>query len=163
MACRSFRCRAGLCRSARPACPCWARRATVRRIAPRCPACDRAGRHFERAGRGARSGAGGNSGRARRGGPRSHDPLKPWPEEEFRIAIDANRASCSRLPNSMPPTSAAKPCMAQIHVTGNTGIDALEGSSYQARGHDRRRRDGDCWSPVTGGKAGRGWRQSLPR
>ncbi len=58
-------------------------------------------------------------------GLRTHDPLLPWPEEEYRIAIDA-RADLLFAPTD---TAAANLRMenvpGEIHVTGNTGIDSL--------------------------------------
>jgi UDP-N-acetylglucosamine 2-epimerase (non-hydrolysing) len=58
-------------------------------------------------------------------GLRTHDPLLPWPEEEYRTAIDA-RADILFAPT---PTAAsnlrAEHVPGEIHVTGNTGIDAL--------------------------------------
>jgi UDP-N-acetylglucosamine 2-epimerase (non-hydrolysing) len=58
-------------------------------------------------------------------GLRTHDPLLPWPEEEYRTAIDADadllfaptRLAASNLEDERVP--------GEIHVTGNTGIDAL--------------------------------------
>ena len=58
-------------------------------------------------------------------GLRSHDRLNPWPEEDFRVAIDAasdllfapTRLSASNLRRE-------KVC-GLVRVTGNTGIDAL--------------------------------------
>ena len=55
-------------------------------------------------------------------GLRSGDPLRPWPEERNRIAIDA----LSTL--LFAPTATAAANLAgnpHVHVTGNTGIDAL--------------------------------------
>ena len=58
-------------------------------------------------------------------GLRSHDLKRPWPEEEFRIAIDRD---CELL---LAPTelSAAnlrrERVRGRIHVTGNSGIDAV--------------------------------------
>jgi UDP-N-acetylglucosamine 2-epimerase (non-hydrolysing) len=58
-------------------------------------------------------------------GLRTHDPLRPWPEEEYRTAIDAGAA----LLFAPTETSAANLCAEQVpgemHVTGNTAIDAL--------------------------------------
>jgi len=58
-------------------------------------------------------------------GLRSFDPAMPWPEEENRIAIDA----LADLLFAPTETSAAnlrhERVMGVIHVTGNSGIDAL--------------------------------------
>ena len=58
-------------------------------------------------------------------GLRTGDPGLPWPEEEYRIAIDA------RSELLFAPTDAAarnlheEQAAGEIHITGNTGIDAL--------------------------------------
>jgi UDP-N-acetylglucosamine 2-epimerase (non-hydrolysing) len=58
-------------------------------------------------------------------GLRSHDRRNPWPEEEFRIAIDRD----SELLFAATELSAAnlrrERARGTIHVTGNTGIDAV--------------------------------------
>ena len=58
-------------------------------------------------------------------GLRSHDLRHPWPEEEFRIAIDGD----SQLLFAPTELSAAnlrrERVRGTVHVTGNTGIDAL--------------------------------------
>lgn len=79
------------------------------------------------------SALGGALGSARAGVPvahveaglRSHDRLNPWPEEEFRIAID----SLSILLFAPTELNAAnlrrEKAAGRIYITGNTGIDAL--------------------------------------
>ena len=58
-------------------------------------------------------------------GLRSFDPAMPWPEEEFRAAIDA-RASLLFAPTDISAANLdAEGVGGQIFVTGNTGIDAL--------------------------------------
>jgi len=58
-------------------------------------------------------------------GLRSHDRENPWPEEDFRIAIDAD----AELLFAPTPLNAAnllrEGVRGQIFVVGNTGIDAL--------------------------------------
>jgi len=58
-------------------------------------------------------------------GLRTHDPLLPWPEEEYRTAIDA-RADLLFAPTE---TAAAnlrlEGVRGEVHVTGNTGIDEI--------------------------------------
>lgn len=58
-------------------------------------------------------------------GLRSFDPRSPWPEEEFRIEIDR----LSDLLFAPTATAAAnlhrEGCGGALHVTGNSGIDAL--------------------------------------
>lgn len=58
-------------------------------------------------------------------GLRSHDPRQPWPEEEYRRRIDAR----SELLFAPTPLAAAnlreERVPGEIHITGNSGIDAL--------------------------------------
>lgn len=58
-------------------------------------------------------------------GLRTRDPALPWPEEEFRTAIDA-RAELLFAPTELSRSNLAdEGAPGEIHVTGNTGIDAL--------------------------------------
>jgi UDP-N-acetylglucosamine 2-epimerase (non-hydrolysing) len=58
-------------------------------------------------------------------GLRTHDPLLPWPEEEYRCAIDAD-ADLLFAPTELAAANLrAEQVPGEIHVTGNTGIDAL--------------------------------------
>ena len=58
-------------------------------------------------------------------GLRTHDPLLPWPEEEYRAAIDAY-AELLFAPTAVAAANLrAEHVSGQIHITGNTGIDAL--------------------------------------
>lgn len=58
-------------------------------------------------------------------GLRSFDAAMPWPEEEFRTAIDA-RATLLFAPTEISAANLeAEGVPGRIHVTGNTGIDAL--------------------------------------
>ena len=53
-------------------------------------------------------------------GLRSHDPLLPWPEEEYRTAIDAN-ADLLFAPTTVAAENLrTEHVPGQIHVTGNT-------------------------------------------
>lgn len=58
-------------------------------------------------------------------GLRTHDPLLPWPEEEYRSAIDTH----AELLFAPTPVAAAnlqsERVRGEVHVTGNTSIDAL--------------------------------------
>ncbi len=58
-------------------------------------------------------------------GLRSFDPRSPWPEEQFRVEIDR----LSDLLFAPTATAAAnlrrERCEGMLHVTGNSGIDAL--------------------------------------
>ncbi len=58
-------------------------------------------------------------------GLRTHDPLLPWPEEEYRTAIDANAALLFAPTETAAINLRAEKVPGAIHVTGNTGIDAL--------------------------------------
>ena len=58
-------------------------------------------------------------------GLRTHDPLLPWPEEEYRTAIDAN-ADLLFAPTELAAANLrAEQVPGEIHVTGNTSIDAV--------------------------------------
>lgn len=58
-------------------------------------------------------------------GLRSHDPAMPWPEEEYRIAIDAG-AELLFAPTELAAANLrAEGVAGATFVTGNTGIDAL--------------------------------------
>ena len=58
-------------------------------------------------------------------GLRTHDPALPWPEEEYRTAIDAD-ADLLFAPTELAAANLhAEKVRGEIHVTGNTGIDAL--------------------------------------
>ena len=58
-------------------------------------------------------------------GLRTHDPMLPWPEEEYRCAIDAD-AQILFAPTELSAANLrAEKVPGEIYVTGNTGIDAL--------------------------------------
>ena len=58
-------------------------------------------------------------------GLRTYDPQQPWPEEEFRTAIDA-RSLLLFAPTEVSAANLTRERLpGEIHVTGNTGIDAL--------------------------------------
>ena len=70
---------------------------------------------------------------------RSFDPASPWPEEQFRVEID-------RLADLLfAPTATAaanlhrEGCEGTLHVTGNSGIDALLAQLDRMPRHRRRR------------------------
>ena len=73
-------------------------------------------------------------------GLRTHDPLLPWPEEEYRTAIDA-RAELLFAPSEVSAHNLrAEQVPGEIHVTGNTGIDAaLEAEAKLGSGGVRER------------------------
>ena len=58
-------------------------------------------------------------------GLRTYDPRLPWPEEEFRSAIDA-RAQLLFAPTALAAANlASEQIDGTVHITGNSGIDAL--------------------------------------
>jgi UDP-N-acetylglucosamine 2-epimerase (non-hydrolysing) len=58
-------------------------------------------------------------------GLRTHDPMLPWPEEEYRAAIDAD-ADLLFAPTELAAANLrAENVPGEIYVTGNTGIDAV--------------------------------------
>lgn len=58
-------------------------------------------------------------------GLRSHDPQMPWPEEEYRTAIDSN-AELLFAPTPLAAANLRREGVdGAIFVTGNTGIDAV--------------------------------------
>jgi UDP-N-acetylglucosamine 2-epimerase (non-hydrolysing) len=58
-------------------------------------------------------------------GLRTHDPLLPWPEEEYRTAIDAGAELLFAPTDLAAANLRAEGVLGEIHVTGNTGIDAV--------------------------------------
>jgi UDP-N-acetylglucosamine 2-epimerase (non-hydrolysing) len=58
-------------------------------------------------------------------GLRTHDPLLPWPEEEYRTAIDAAADLLFAPTETAAENLRAEQVPGEIHVTGNSGIDAL--------------------------------------
>jgi UDP-N-acetylglucosamine 2-epimerase (non-hydrolysing) len=58
-------------------------------------------------------------------GLRTHDLRRPWPEEEFRIAIDSF-ANLMFAPTELSAANLRRERVrGTVHVTGNTGIDAV--------------------------------------
>ncbi len=58
-------------------------------------------------------------------GLRSHDRRQPWPEEEFRVAIDSE-AHLLFAPTELSAANLRRERVCgEIHVTGNSGIDAV--------------------------------------
>ena len=58
-------------------------------------------------------------------GLRTHDLLLPWPEEEYRTAIDASAELLFAPTNTAAGNLRAEQVPGKIHVTGNTSIDAV--------------------------------------
>ena len=58
-------------------------------------------------------------------GLRTHDPQMPWPEEEYRTAIDARSDLLFAPTQTAAANLRAEGVGGAVHVTGNTGIDAL--------------------------------------
>ena len=58
-------------------------------------------------------------------GLRTHDPRLPWPEEEYRVAIDAAADLLFAATEVSAANLRAERVPGAIHVTGNTSIDAV--------------------------------------
>ena len=58
-------------------------------------------------------------------GLRTHDPSQPWPEEEYRKAIDAQADLLFAPTDDAAENLAREKVSGEVYVTGNTGIDAL--------------------------------------
>jgi UDP-N-acetylglucosamine 2-epimerase (non-hydrolysing) len=58
-------------------------------------------------------------------GLRTHDPRLPWPEEEFRTAIDAHAQLLFAPTEKAAMNLRQEGIRGEVHMTGNTGIDAL--------------------------------------
>ena len=61
-------------------------------------------------------------------GLRTHDPSLPWPEEEYRTAIDADADLLFAPTGARRRQPSRRKVGGEIHVTGNSGIDALLGT-----------------------------------
>jgi len=55
-------------------------------------------------------------------GLRTHDPMLPWPEEEYRCAIDADAHLLFAPTERAAANLRAEQAPGEIHLTGNTGI-----------------------------------------
>ena len=58
-------------------------------------------------------------------GLRTHDPRLPWPEEEYRTAIDAGADLLFAPTETAAANLHAEQVRGEVHVTGNTAIDAV--------------------------------------
>ncbi len=58
-------------------------------------------------------------------GLRTHDPTQPWPEEEYRRRIDAESALLFAPTDLAARNLRNENVRGAVHVTGNSGIDAL--------------------------------------
>ena len=58
-------------------------------------------------------------------GLRTHDPLLPWPEEEYRTAIDAHADLLFAPTATAAENLRSEQVPGEVHVTGNTSVDAL--------------------------------------
>ena len=72
-------------------------------------------------------------------GLRSHDRRRPWPEEEFRLAIDSQAALLFAATELSVANLRRERVPGQIHLTGNTGIDAALRSAPPSRAKSRDR------------------------
>jgi UDP-N-acetylglucosamine 2-epimerase (non-hydrolysing) len=58
-------------------------------------------------------------------GLRTHDPFLPWPEEKYRVAIDADADLLFAPTETAAANLIAESVAGEIHITGNTSIDAV--------------------------------------
>ena len=58
-------------------------------------------------------------------GLRTHDPLRPWPEEDYRIAIDAHADLLFAPTPTAVQNLSDEGVRGEVSLTGNTGVDAL--------------------------------------
>lgn len=79
-------------------------------------------------------------------GLRTHDPNQPWPEEENRTRIDRISDLLFAPTSSNAANLRHEQVKGQIHVTGNSGIDALADLVGKLPVKPRRRRP---WRPFT--------------
>ena len=87
-------------------------------------------------------------------GLRSHDRRNPWPEEDFRIGIN-RLAELLLAPTALNAANLRREGVrGAIHVTGNTGIDALLERCRCSAPPRRLWPSGGCSSPAIAGKAG---------
>ena len=83
-------------------------------------------------------------------GLRTHDPECPWPEEEYRTAIDAQAELLFAPTTTAASNLRSENVAGEIHVTGNTGIDvvlAAETELPPCARDPRHRRSHDCRAP----------------
>lgn len=66
-------------------------------------------------------------------GLRSHDPRFPWPEEQYRVAIDREAELLFAPTSGAAANLRAEKVRGRIHVTGNTGVDALLAAQAKLR------------------------------
>ena len=64
-------------------------------------------------------------------GLRTHDRQLPWPEEEYRTAIDAGADLLFAPTEQAAANLESEGVAGEVHVTGNTGIDALLSAEAQ--------------------------------
>jgi UDP-N-acetylglucosamine 2-epimerase (non-hydrolysing) len=67
-------------------------------------------------------------------GLRTHDPDLPWPEEEYRTFIDARSDLLFAPTQTAVANLRAEDVAGEVHLTGNTGIDALMATQAQLTG-----------------------------
>jgi UDP-N-acetylglucosamine 2-epimerase (non-hydrolysing) len=92
-------------------------------------------------------------------GLRTHDPMLPWPEEEYRCAIDAD-AELLFAPTELAAANLrAERVPGEIYVTGNTGIDAVLETA--ARLPPRKLRDGGTANILVTCHRRESWREGL--
>ena len=71
-------------------------------------------------------------------GLRTHDPLLPWPEEEYRTAIDAQARLLFAPTATAAESRRAEQVPGEIHWTGNTASEAVRAIEARLPAPDRR-------------------------
>jgi len=66
-------------------------------------------------------------------GLRTHDFSNPWPEEEYRTDIDARAELLFAPTETAVANLRAERVRGEVHLTGNTGIDALKATEARLR------------------------------
>ena len=88
-------------------------------------------------------------------GLRTHDPQLPWPEEEYRVAIDARADLLFAPTETAAENLRMEEVSGEVHVTGNTGIDSLLAVQAQlSRPPPGTAVRCGCWSRVIAAKVG---------
>jgi UDP-N-acetylglucosamine 2-epimerase (non-hydrolysing) len=92
-------------------------------------------------------------------GLRTHDPQLPWPEEEYRTAIDAGAELLFAPTEISAANLRAERVTGEVHLTGNTSIDAVV--SAAARLPAPRLRDGGAKRVLVTCHRRESWREGL--
>ena len=68
-------------------------------------------------------------------GLRTHDPFLPWPEEKYRVAIDAGADLLFAPTETAAANLTVESVAGEIHITGNTSIDAVLAAEVELAQH----------------------------